>query len=135
MEKQPTCEERVAEALASRMEDITAMWKAECEGNEEGPEDLGTLNEYGLSVSYIDPENGEPGYFCYLISWGGPSEEFRFYTDPGFRLYKIEFWYKDWFDGARLPVNGADLETLNEIWESWRDCDALEHWYQQAQEA
>ena len=135
MEKQATCAENVDSALESRMEDITAMWQAQCEGLEGGPEDLGPLNEYGLSVSFIEREDGEPGFFCYLLAYGGPSEEFRFYTDPGFKLYKVEFVYKDWYDVASAPVRGEDFETLKEIWDSWRDCGMPEHWYDTAQEA
>ncbi len=85
--------------------------------------------EYGLSFDYIEGDHGEPGHFCYLISTGGPGTEIRFYTDPGFNLYRAEFWYLPWFDGACKNVTNDD--TVQALWEQFQECSA-EHVYQQA---
>ena len=78
--KEPTCKERVNAQAESRLEDLRAMWEAEQNGVEPDDEDLGPLNEYGLDFSYQAPDEQTPeGYFCYLLSTGGPHEEFRFY--------------------------------------------------------
>ena len=114
------CEDKVAGALESRMEDITQLWEAYQEGNEEYIEDLGTFNEYGLSFDYVEAgtfEDQEQGYFRYQLSYGGPSEEFRFYCDPDLECYKIEFWYLDWFDGAKKVLTGDNLNTMMEIYD------------------
>lgn len=60
------------------------------------------LYEHGLSFDFVEPNTygGQPvGYYCYLLSWGGPSDEFRFYPDG-----RIEYCFKDWFDGAVRDV-------------------------------
>jgi hypothetical protein len=74
--------------------------------------------EYGLSVDYV-PHDGEfndgAGYHSYQISYGGPSEEFRFYCDPSRHCYRVEFWYLDWFDGACINVtNDSRVQMLVE---------------------
>ena len=72
--------------------------------------------EYGLSFEYVGGSNGESGYFRYLLSYGGPSEEFRFYVDPDLNCYKITFVYLDWFDGAERVLHGADAALMESVW-------------------
>lgn len=40
------------------------------------------------------------GYYRLQLSYGGPSTEFRVYTDKDLNIDHIEYWYLDWFDGA-----------------------------------
>ena len=49
-------------------------------------EDLSAFNEYALGYDYVElgtwPDQGEDeDYFRYQMSWGGPSDELRFYPD------------------------------------------------------
>jgi|TARA_Y100000310_G_scaffold20202_1_gene19713 hypothetical protein len=82
--------------------------------------------EYGLSFEYkegeIDEETGdyskEP-YFCYLLSFGGPSEEVRFYENGA-----IEFVYMDWFCGC--GVNVTRDETFINLKQYFEDCEMLD---------
>lgn len=63
--------------------------------------------DYGLATDYVAPEtfdDQEEGYFRFQISYGGPSEEIRFYVNPDFSVHCIEFWLLDWFDGASRDV-------------------------------
>ena len=92
-------------------------------------EDLGNLHEYGLSFDYVAPgtfNDQTEGYWRYQISWGGPSEEYRFFAsshaDP---CYRIEFWYLDWFDGA--PRSCGSEETPRTLWEWFQDAGAAQH--------
>lgn len=65
------------------------------------------FNEYGLSFEYVPRgtfNNQELGFVCFLISWGGPSEEIRFFCDEQRMPYKVEFWFLDWGDGASLDI-------------------------------
>ena len=130
MTKQETCKERVGRHLDSRIDDIKQLWEADQAGIEEGVEDLGTFNEYGLSFDYVSAgtfnDQGQ-GYFRYQISYGGPSEEFRFYCDPDLECYKIEFWFLDWVDGACKVLRGENLDLMLEIYESFKDCGTIEH--------
>lgn len=86
--------------------------------------------EYGLAFDYIAggtyPDQ-EEGFFCYLISTGGPGEEIRFFASPGPRgwsLYRIEFWLLDWFDGACLDITNEPAARL--AWDDLDECEAIE---------
>jgi hypothetical protein len=76
----------------------------------------GNFYDYGLSVDYVAPhtfERQREGYFRYQLSYGGPSEEIRFYYSPRAReAYKIEFVYLQWGTGAGFNVT-------NEDWTKW----------------
>jgi len=109
------CRDKVAESLESTMEDLTQLWDAYCSGEEE-VEDLGTFCEYGLCFDYVAAgtfNDQETGYFRYQLSWGGPSTEFRFYTDAELDLYKIEYWFLDWFDGAKKIVTNSLMKKYS----------------------
>jgi hypothetical protein len=47
------------------------------------------------------------GYWQYQISWGGPSDEFRFHEDGS-----IEYRYHDWFDGAGRVLHGEEHDLV-----------------------
>lgn len=102
-------------------------------------EDLPPLNEYGLCFDANHIEEckqcgskdiddwggnevcccrcGEPqsrvDYYCYQLSYGGPSDEIRFYKD------KIEYVYLDWFCGIGFDIS-------NEDWAQWLKSDFSE---------
>lgn len=129
------CEDKVAAALQSHFEDIEKLWKLWQNDPEAYDPDLGNFNEYGLAFDYVAPEtfnDQKQGYFRYQISYGGPSEEFRFYTDENFRPYRIEFWYLDWFDGAKKILRGHKLDLLTEIFEDFKDCGTVKAEFEKA---
>ena len=108
-----SCEERINEELEGRMENLRILWDLYCEGDEEGHPELGTFYEYGLGFDYICPytwEDQPDGYYRYQLSWGSPSDEFRFYEGG-----RIEYWFMDWFDGACRIPRGTDLALIGEI--------------------
>ena len=83
----------------------------------EGYEDFfDYVNQSGLSFDYVTPytfkDQGE-GYYRFQMSWGGPSDEFNVYTDSSKNIQKIEYWFKDWFDGASLDCTNNNL--VNDI--------------------
>ncbi len=126
MNEQMKCIDKVKNASANRTDDIRRLLDEEYKGNEEGLEDIGTLNEYGLDFGYVAPgtfTDQERGYFRYQISWGGPSEEYRFYVDNDLTPYKVEFWYLDWFDGAPHVMRGKDLDTMLEVFDYFGGAD------------
>lgn len=127
METQKTCTELVKENFDARMEDLHILWDLYCNDPEASDENLGNMYDYGLSFDYVAPETfgeeQEEGYFRYQLSWGGPSDEFRIYAqkikDYRYSVYKIEYWYLDWFDGARWPLHGKDKEFIEEVFTSF----------------
>lgn len=123
MSEQLTCRERVADSLESSMEDIRKLWKAYCDGDEDRySEDIGNIFEYGLAFDYVAAgtfTDQEIGFFRYQLSYGGPQEEFRIFTDPDFKVYKIEYWFLDWFDGAKKILDGEDFRLMDELFQSF----------------
>lgn len=119
------------ECYRERMKDIRAMWKIyHSENPEEYSKDGARWDEYGLSFDYVGPgtfSDQRRGYFRYQISYGGPSEEFRFYTDEKLNLTGVYFWFLNWFTGHGIRVTGKNLELWQEIWEDWRETGTLEH--------
>lgn len=93
-------------------------------------DNVGRFHEYGLAFDYVAAgtfRDQSEGYFRYQISWGGPSEEFRFYANAqDHSCYKVEFWFLDWFDGAKVNPQGADREFLMELWEYFREVGTVD---------
>jgi len=66
-------------------------------------DEVGNFYDYGLAFDYV--ELGTFGdqtedYFRFQLSWGGPSDEVRFYDDG-----TIEYVYLDWFSGVGFNVS------------------------------
>ena len=117
MEKDKSCAERVKKHFDGRMEDLRLLYEAFCNGEEDVP-NLGNLSEYGLSFDYVAPNtftDQEQGYFRYQLSWGGPSDEFRFFVNPNLTPFRIEYWFLDWFDGAPITLEGEDRNFMKEL--------------------
>lgn len=69
-------------------------------------EELGSLHDYALGfypVPYNEDEGGKIEYYCYLISYGGPSKEVRFYP------HRTEFVYLGWYSGIGFDVSGDEV--------------------------
>jgi len=126
-ERQPTCAELVDRAWQSRREDLEDML---CTDNA----DYDAFNEYGLCFDYVAPgtfNDQHTGFWRYQISFGGPSEEIRFYGAPtDVHPARIEFWYLDWFDGAPLDV--TDDEIAQTVWAEFFESDSVVHAYEEA---
>lgn len=113
MDEKQTCAARVRPHFESRMAELRKLWFDYCDGKDED----GFL-EYGLSVDYVPAgtfAGQRGGYLRYLLSWGGPSDEFRFFLDARRKCYRIEYWFLDWFDGAHIVLEGEDENLMLEI--------------------
>lgn len=135
MTKQRSCEDRKHEKWASRKEDLEALW-AVYTGEREPCEEYGEdgLHEYGLSFDYVAPgtfEDQNEGYWRYQLSWGGPSDEIRFYSsNSAGPIYKAEYWFMDWFDGAKTHVH--DEEIVHNLWEMFSEVGSTESAYRES---
>lgn len=120
--KQRNCAMRWKANKNGRMRDLRKLFNAHQEGDEEKyANELGTFNEYGLCFDYVAPgtfHDQAQGYWRYQLSWGGPSDEFRFYAggcgdqEP----YRISYVFLDWFDGHERRLVGHDLELMRQVW-------------------
>ena len=105
------------------------------QGREDG-DGNGGLFEYGLSFDYVAsgtfPDQSE-GYWRFQISWGGPSDEFRFFASyPNAEPYRIEYWFMDWFDGAMEDVTQESI--VRDVWQQFHDVGAIQSEFDQAME-
>ena len=92
--------------------------------------------EYGLGFDYVAPytfKDQDRGYWRYQLSWGGPSDEIRFYGDyiEQFRceMSYAEYWFMDWYDGAMIRVRGP---VVDYIWDQFAETGTAGHAYQEA---
>ena len=129
IEREPKCADLVVGKLDDRLDNLREMWEAYCDPDNDDnyTEDGECLNEYGLSFDYVKPHtfcdcdsdypdddcDDTSGYWRYQLSYGGPSDEFRFHDDG-----TIEYRYHDWFDGAGRNLRGADYRFMEELVES-----------------
>ena len=94
--------------LTSRSEDIAnIMQRQQSEDSNIADQAYNEFYEYGLSFEYVPPfrfENQRAGFWCWQISWGGPSEEFRVYVDEDERIVEIDFVYLNWGEGHTIPI-------------------------------
>ena len=78
---------------------------------------LGRLEDYALSFDFVaagTSSDQREAYFRYQLSWGGPSDEFRFFVNPDLSCHRIEYWFLDWFDGAH--VDCTDDFIVLKLW-------------------
>lgn len=136
MSAQPTCAQRIEAEMQSTLSDLRKLWEAYKDGDEDRyADDLGTFFEYGLSFDYVAPntfDDQPEGYFRYQISWGGPSDEFRFYVNPDLSCHYIEYWFMDWFDGAHRELRNEDKELMLEIYQFFDDVGSTQAEYDKA---
>ena len=119
-EREQRCEARVQGHMDSRLEDLRTLWALYQEDSDAYDDDLGNLYEYGLCFDYVPAhtfDDQEEGFFRYQISTGGPGDEFRFYCDMEGNVYRVEYWFLDWFDGANRTLNGNDKALLLELFD------------------
>ncbi len=78
-------------------------------------ESISPFDEYSLSFDYcgIDEEDDdqESDYFRFQMSWGGPSDELRFYENGA-----IEYVYLDWFVGIGFDVTKEEGAQFVKEW-------------------
>ena len=51
-----------------------------------------------------------------MLSWGGPSDGFDFVFNSEGDLVECYYFYQDWFDGAKRPVDMAKAEELVQLY-------------------
>ena len=90
---QKTCEERINTQWMHRRKDL------------EDPE------YEGLGFDYVEPHTFTDqleGYWRWQFSWGGPSDELRAYVNEHKEIHRLEYWFMDWMDGAKLELEPGD---------------------------
>ena len=100
-QRERSCADQVQEHLKDRLKEIHTV--------------------EGLCFDYVDPNtftNQKEGYWRWQLSWGGPGDEFRIYVNPDKSVHRIEYWYMDWYDGAKVTL---DPEKHSDAWSHLAD--------------
>jgi len=129
MTKEKKCIDLVNDNYKSRLNEISTAY------NNENLDFAEWLSQYGLSWDYVLPNtfnDQKKGYYRWQLSWGGPSDEFRIYTDDNKNINSVEYWYLDWFDGSSVQVDNQEI--INVI--NWQlECDLTPIEYQEKEVA
>ena len=128
MSREPTCADLVVERKENRLEQLRELWDAYCDYDNEDNriEDGSCLDEFGLSFDYVEPDTWDDqpeGYSQYQLSYGGPSDEFRFHDDG-----RIEYRYHDWYDGAGRDLMGDEYDFMKELAENFFGLTHKQKW-------
>ena len=73
--------------------------------------DIGNNEFEPLGFDYVEPHTFEKqpeGYWRWQFSWGGPSDELRAYVNEHKEIHRLEYWFMDWMDGAKLELQPGD---------------------------
>jgi hypothetical protein len=128
-----SCENRIDSYLKSRLADLeTLLHGGSGDFDEDGH--LASLCEYGLCFDYVASgtfPDQEEAYFRYQLSWGGPSDEFRFFANPDLSCHRVEYWFLDWFDGAQRTLQNNERALLLELWEWFSETGAVRSTFDQ----
>jgi hypothetical protein len=115
-----SCEHYIDGALEIRLEELDKLMRGAAS------EMLGRLEDYALCFDYVAPgtfQGQDEAYLLYQMSWGGPSDEFRFFVNPDLSCHRIEYWFMNWFDGAHRIC--TTNETVLRLWQWLSDIDAV----------
>ena len=125
-----SCEERIDAELADELATLRRLLDMYYEDCEAYTDDGDSFESHALSFDFVAPRtftDQEEEYFRYQISWGGPSDEFRFFVSDNLAIPdRVEYWYMDWFDGAHRVLTGEDEDLLLEVYEFYFEINGTE---------
>jgi hypothetical protein len=107
--KQKNCAELISARYVDREKQFSDAW------NDDSIFWPQYLSENTLAFDFVEPDtfdNQPIGYYRLQFSWGGPSDEVRWYSREPNTYYKITYSYMDWFDGAEINV------SFDNIWQN-----------------
>ena len=91
-------------------------------------EDLSDPEFEGLGFDYVEPHTFTDqleGYWRWQFSWGGPSDELRAYVNELKEIHRLEYWFMDWMDGAKIDLTQERPEwsglTVGSEWQRMQE--------------
>ena len=118
------CADLVVGKKNDRLEQLRVMLDADGD-----TEDGESIYEFGLSFDYVEPDTFDEqpdGFWRYQLSWGGPSDEFRYHDDG-----RIEYRYHDWWDGAGRDLMGDEYNFMKDLAENIFGLTHTQKWIQE----
>ena len=92
------CTDKIATEWAKEKERLNAMTDTE-------------IREYPLCFDYVEANTfGEhEAYHRFQMSWGGPSDEVRFYELKKGYVYRVTYAFLDWYDSAEIDITNEPV--------------------------
>ena len=103
------CKDKVKKEYQDRLKDVRKAY------NNDKKDLVEWVNKYSLSFDFVSPFTftDQPEYYYrWQLSWGGPSDEFRIFTNSKKEIQYIEYWFLDWFDGSSIKVNDEEIKNI-----------------------
>ena len=123
-QKQKTCAELISARYSDRLKQFDDAW------NDAKINWYDYLAENTLAFDFVEPYtfNNQPiGYYRLQLSWGGPSDEVRWYSNEPYKYHKITYSYMDWFDGSEIEINDRIWQNIfTEYYETVEPYESLE---------
>lgn len=124
------CEELIDDRLAGRLEDLLPDWdddevvKTLADELDVDQNDLCQDADLTYEVRDKHRDRVLKGVlsvdvrksYRVLLSWGGPSDGFDFVFDNDGDLVECYYFYQDWFDGAKRPVDMGKAQELVQLY-------------------
>ena len=114
------CENRIDKELEKEIAELERMYYAEDDETQD------EFSSHALCFDFVAPntfEDQDRGYHRWQLSWGGPSDEFRFYTNDEDGLENefdyVEYVFMDWFDGAERKCTEKKHSVIFDIAENY----------------
>jgi len=111
MEEQRSCEDRIDEQLASRINDFKNALEGKYEDGEY-EDQIDWINS--VALKYSDDTHYRAKRL--LLSTFGPEDYFLFFEDGS-----IEYHFLDWLDGAERLLTESNFSTMKEFYNNYLD--------------
>lgn len=113
MEREQSCEQRLPDHLSGRLADFADMGRrAEAAYNAERYDEADEITteqwQYPLDVEILTTVK-------ILLSTGGPADWFECRVDDDRDIVSIDYVFQDWFDGARVTLEGNEFEAARDF--------------------
>lgn len=107
MTKDQTCEQRIGFHMGARLADMNAA--VDIDERDDDERLLDELRESVLSFEMVR-------HVKILLSTGGPADGFDLVLDDDGEIDSGEYWFQDWFDGARRRLESDELALIDQVY-------------------
>lgn len=101
--------EKALKYFGYRYENINLALKKQSEGEEEGEGTIQNLHEGILEISKTHTVK-------VMLSWGGPSDGYKFYFNDCKELDHVSYWYADWGTYTEIDLSKEEQDKITQVY-------------------